>query len=206
MSNISPSQPGYAFRSADIIDPAASNTGVTREVLRQIVQTTEVAQGAPDPSGLLAAQLLQSMSNPSSERFNVYPFNIFNGNRQQILPANPLRKSLYVQFNIIAYSAQNNPVDITNGDYSLYVLFEESTPDAQFVEPALRTSTIARGYQLFAKRSTTSGVVPQNYPTNFQINNSVKFSPAPTNAISLLPVAINGEISVALRGVVIEGV
>lgn len=92
-----PSQPGYAFSSADIIDPTRSN-GITNAMLQQIV-TTQTSSGATPPDSLaLLAQMLLLMRRKNCN-YTAYPFSLPAQSVQQILPQNTNRKALVISFN-----------------------------------------------------------------------------------------------------------
>lgn len=178
-NNILPSQPGYDFRSADIVSASTSNL-LQETALRQLVAESNVNNGAPGDAaspavlGLLSQLILAGKNRGVSYR--TYPYFVgniqvgagFPPGIQQILPANPMRESL-----IIAVGTGSPSAVVT-------ALFEEG-PLTQQPLPSV---------------SQSDPYVLRGMP----ITNSFQFYNVPTNALTLY--SGNG----GAFGVVIEGV
>lgn len=177
----------YDMGTADL-----QRVAVTSEALSRIIAGYTQQGGNPDMEvTALLAQLLRDQV-PKNCRYNVYPFAFVNGLTTyqifQVLPQNLNRKFLQIQF-------------ITSGNEAVteaYVLFEEGPNTPTATDQSIITRSLK------AMPSSTIHLNSLNVYDGSDSNELVtlEFSPAPSNAVSLVGLQTSG----AITGIIIEGV
>lgn len=154
-------------------------------LLDRVIQQSGVAKGdyvLPDIDGLIA-QLIKITSR-SAARFNIYPFNLTIGQKQQILPNNPDRISLCVSTHILGGLTNNYPVNL---------LFDQGPTTVT----AVTAQDVARS--MFVPPTATYNDPNNPATSSFTYGSFLQLDPCPINAVTAI--AQFGTVI----GVIIEG-
>lgn len=185
----------YDLSTADLQRAAIPKEVISRIITKYVQAAQAAAGGAVNVDyndnlevTALLAQLVKNNAR-AAVKYNIFPFSFVGGadvnnpaSILQILPENPNRKFLAVQI--------NNGSVVTNTTY--YMLFEEAS-----ITPQILDSNTYVNYTTRAMNITPSS------PAGADIREPYFFSPAPTNAISIIGFAEGVENA---EGLIIEGV